>query len=195
MTSGSRKRWELTQEAFDDLLAWLHPNREQAAKKYEDIRGRLIRIFLHRGCTTAEDLADKTINQIARKAREIKERYEGDPALYFYGAARNIYNDYYNNRPDEGLIAAETLPVKQVEDHDESEHEHRCLEECLNHLPRLDRELLLDYYREDGGTKIEHHKDMASRRGISVNALRIVVCRLRNRFKQCMHECLQSEAA
>ena len=32
--------WFLSQEAFDALLEWLDPDREQAAIKYEDIRKR-----------------------------------------------------------------------------------------------------------------------------------------------------------
>jgi RNA polymerase sigma factor (sigma-70 family) len=194
LTSGRRKGWELTQEAFDDLLAWLNPDREQAAKKYEDIRERLIRIFMHRGCTTAEDLADKTLNQVARKVREIRAYYVGDPALYFYGVARNIYSEYRRSRPEELPIVPEVLSAS-VEELDESERDHKCLENCLAHMPPADRKLLLEYHLDKGQAKIEHHKEMAQRRGITVNALRILMCRLRAGFKKCMRECLEREAA
>lgn len=194
MSSRPRKGWELTQEAFDDLLAWLHPDREQAAKKYEDIRGRLIRIFMHRGCTTAEDLADRTINQVARKVHEIKVGYDGDPALYFYGAARNIFSEYFRSRPEESSVMPETLSAPPAEETGESEPEHQCLEKCLGGMAPADRELLLEYHREEGAAKIEHHKEMAQRRGITLNALRIFTCRLRARFKQCMRECLEARA-
>lgn len=196
MSGGTRKSWDLTQEAFDELLAWLNPDREQAAGKYEDIRARLIRIFMHRGCTTAEDLADKTINQVARKVSKIKDDYKGDPALYFYGAARHIFSDYFRSRPEEVPVMPEVLAAAApVEEPDESEREHRCLERCLSHMPAPERELLLEYYRDEGGIKIEHHKEMARRRGVSLNALRIQLCRLRTRFKECMRECLKEEAA
>ncbi len=194
MSSGPRKGWDLTQEAFDELLAWLNPDREQAAKKYEDVRERLIRIFIHRGCTTAEDLADKTINQVARKVQEIKAYYQGDPAPYFYGVARNIHSEYFRSRPEEVPVIPEVLSVEPTEESEESELEHNCLERCLGEMSRPDRELLLDYYREDGGAKIEHHKELARRRGITRNALRILVFRLRSRFKRCMRECLEAEA-
>lgn len=194
MSSGPRKGWDLTQEAFDELLAWLNPDRELAAEKYEDIRDRLIRIFMHRGCTTAEDLADKTINQVARKVHEIKAYYEGDPALYFYGVARNMLSDYFRSKPEEVPVMPEVLSAPPDEGPDESGHEHKCLEKCLGDFAPPDRELLLGYYREEGGAKIEHHKELARRRGITINALRILVCRLRARFKQCMRECLEAEA-
>jgi RNA polymerase sigma factor (sigma-70 family) len=195
LSSGPRKGWDLTQEAFDDLLAWLNPDREQAAKKYELIRERLIKILMHRGCPTAEDLADKTINQVARKVGELKTYYEGDPALYFYGVARNVFSDYFRSRPAEVPILTQVISAPPDTDADESEPEHKCLEKCLDELHPPDRELLLEYYRGEGGAKIEHHKEMARQREISLNALRILVCRLRSRFKECMRECLETEAA
>ena len=53
LETSPRRGWDLNQEAFDELLAWLNPDRERAGRKYEDIRQRLIRIFMHRGCLTA----------------------------------------------------------------------------------------------------------------------------------------------
>jgi RNA polymerase sigma factor (sigma-70 family) len=190
-----RKGWVLTQEAFDELLAWLNPDREQAARRYEDIRDRLIRILMHRGCTAADELADKTINQVARKVGEIKSYYVGDPAFYFYGVARNIYSDYCKSQPEAVGVAPESLPVALPEEPDDRESEHECLEKCLGELPPQNRELILEYYREKEGAKIEHHKEMARRLGITLNALRILVCRVRAGLKKCMRGCLGPEAA
>lgn len=189
MKTTPRKRWDLNQEAFDELLAWLNPDRERAGRKYEDIRERLIRIFVHRGCLSAEDLADKTINNVARKIHELKAYYVGDPMLYFCGVARNIYADYSKTQVELPAIT-EILPAPEPEEPDESEADHTCLESCLEGMDPDDRELLLEYYREQGGAKIEGHKEMARRRGITVNALRILICRLRASFKKCMKQCL-----
>jgi RNA polymerase sigma factor (sigma-70 family) len=190
-----RKGWVLTQEMFDELLAWLNADREQAARKYEDIRGRLIRIFMHRGCTTAEDLADKVINQVARKVHEIRAYYVGDPALYFYGTARNIYSEYCKTLGNVVPVTPEILSAPPVEEFDPSEPEHDCLEKCLDGMTARNRELLLEYYSEKEAAKIERHKEMAERLGIAVNALRIRMCRLRASLKECMRECLGSESA
>lgn len=195
MTRSPRKGWVLTQESFDELLAWLNADREQAGRKYEDIRGRLIRIFLHRGCAAAEDLADKAMNQVARKVHEVREYYIGDPALYFYGVARNIFSEYCKTHPDIVPVRPEMLSAPPVEDFDPSEPEQKCLEKCLDKFTPQNRELLLEYYRESEGAKIEHHKQMARRLGIAVNALRIRMCRLRATLKTCMRECLGAEAA
>ena len=192
METSTRKGWDLNQEAFDELLAWLNPDRERAGRKYEDIRERLIRIFAHRGCLSAEDLADKTINKVARKVNEIKVYYVGDPALYFCGVARNVYADYSKTQVELPVIT-EVLSAPEPDDPDEeSESEHRCLDRCLAHMTPKDRDVLLEYYREQGGAKIEGHKEMARRRGITVNALRILICRLRAGFKKCMQQCLNT---
>ena len=192
--STTRKSWDLNQEAFDELLAWLNPDRERAGRKYEDIRERLIRIFAHRGCLSAEDLADTTINKVARKVNHLKTYYVGDPTLYFCGVARNVYRDYLD-LPPELPAKTEVLAAAPAEDPEELESEDKCVESCLDSMGPKDRELLLEYYRDEGGAKIEHHKEMAHRRGISVNALRILVCRLRATFKKCMQNCLKTESA
>jgi hypothetical protein len=86
-----KKGWVLTQESLDTLLDWLDPDRESAGCKYEAIRVRLIKIFICRGCAEAEELADETINRAASKLHEIKDNWEGDPALYFYKIAQYVF--------------------------------------------------------------------------------------------------------
>lgn len=193
--STTRNRWDLNQEAFDELLAWLSPDRDRAGRKYEDIRERLIKIFAHRGCVSAEDLADTTINKVARKVHELKTYYVGDPALYFCGVARNVYTEY-TKVPVELPVMTEVLAAPLPEDTEGLESEDKCVESCLGSMTPRDRELLLEYYRDEGGArKIERHKEMARRRGISINALRILTCRLRASFKKCMQNCLKIESA
>src|SRR4029434_1975050 len=65
--SATARKWILTPEAFDSLLAAFDPNRESAAQKYLEIRGNLVRFFEWRGCPFPEDHADETFNRVARK--------------------------------------------------------------------------------------------------------------------------------
>ena len=93
--STSRKKdWVLTKEALDKLLACLDQNREQAASRYEIIRRKLMKYFECRGCCSPEDLADETINRVARRIYEGKEIWTSEPANYFYGVARNVLKEY-----------------------------------------------------------------------------------------------------
>jgi len=81
----------LTQESFDKLLAWLHPDRNQAGEKYEAIRRELIGLFLLWGSTSPENLTDETIDCVANDIDKIARKYVGDPEAYFCRTARSVY--------------------------------------------------------------------------------------------------------
>lgn len=177
-------KWVLTQEAFDNFLVWLDPNRERAAKKYEEVRRRLIKIFTCRGCPEAEDLADETINRVIRKAQEMTDSYVGDPALYFYGVARNVHLEHVRK-------TSATLPLPPKDLPQQKEIESGCLEECMGLLPDEQREWVLEYYKDEKRAKIDHRKEMAFRLGIAPNALRIRMYRIRAGLQDCVVSCLR----
>ncbi|HJS25322.1 MAG TPA: hypothetical protein VJ751_13270 [Pyrinomonadaceae bacterium] len=180
-------KWELNQESFESLLRWLNPDREQAGKRYEDIRGRLIKIFGTRGCAEPELLADETINRVAKRVQEISETYEGDPALYFYGVANKIHMEQLRKQKP-----IETMP--QVPDLDDYEAEYVCLEGCMGHLPARSRDLVLQYYEHETQDKIAHHQRLAERLGIGLNALRIRAHRVRLVLRKCIINCLEKKS-
>jgi RNA polymerase sigma factor (sigma-70 family) len=182
-----KKDWELSQPAFDQLLSWLNPDREEAGRKYEEIRRRLIKIFTCRGCVTPEDLADDAINRVARKVPEIAPSYVGDPALYFLGVAHNVCLEHFRKKP-------EPDPPLQPDQSEQKEQLDECLERCMQRLTFRNRELILEYYREEKHSKIDHRKELAQRLGIALNALRIQACRIRASLQQCVFECLKQGA-
>jgi RNA polymerase sigma factor (sigma-70 family) len=183
-----KNEWNLTQDAFDKFLIWLNPDRELAARKYEDIRRRLIKIFACRGCPEAEDLTDETINRVIRKVQEIIDSYVGDPALYFYGVARNVHLEYVRkNTP--------VLPLPPADPPEEHEREHECLEACLDQLSDENRWLVLEYYKDKKRAKIDHRKELADQLGIAPNALRIRMHRIRVSLQACVAGCLKRASA
>lgn len=176
-------KWDLNQEAFSQLLAWLNSNSEQAARKYEEIRRQLIKIFTCRGCTCPEDLADETINRVAKKVGEIAATYVGDCSLFFYGVARNVHLEYVRKKPvPEHSPASETSP--------ESDREYECLERCMERLSPANRDLILQYYQEEKQAKIDHRRELARQKGVGPNALRIQIHRIRTGLQQCVIECV-----
>lgn len=179
-----KKEWLLTQEAFDSLLVWLNPDREQAGSRYEQIRLRLIKIFVCRGCGEPEELADETINRVIRRLPEIKEGYEGDPALYFYGVAQNVHLEYTRRK----RVPAD-LPAK-LEPCEESEQEYECLERCMQNLSPQNRELVIQYYQDEKRAKIDNRRELAERLGIALNAVRIRAHRIRATLQECVRQCL-----
>lgn len=179
--------WDLSPESFDRLLAWLNPDREQAGRKYEEIRRRLIKIFICRGCLTSEDLADDTINRVAKRVSEIAPSYVGDPALYFVGVAHNVCLEYFRRKPAPEPPLPDD-PTEQKEKMDE------CLGQCMQRLSPPQRKLILEYHREEKHLKIDHRKELAQQLGIAMNALRIQAHRIRARLQECVFECLKQRA-
>lgn len=179
-----KKDWILTREAFDQLLAWFDSNRDRAGEKYEHIRGTLIEIFTCRGCAAPEDLADETINRVTTKLPELVDGYVGDPALYFFGVAKRVYLDAVASKP-----ALRPRPESGVGE--DAEREHACLERCVSRLKPESQELILQYYRHDKRAKIDYRRDLASRLGVPLNALRIRVHRIRAGLQECVSSCLK----
>jgi DNA-directed RNA polymerase specialized sigma24 family protein len=180
------KEWEITQESFEALLAWLHPKREEAGHRYEEIRRRLIKIFACRGCCEPEDLADETINRVIKKLGEIQATYTGDPARYFFGVANKVHLEYLRRKPV-------PPPFPPGDDGDLLEREYSCLERCMDHLTPQNRKLVLQYYEEENRARIDSRKKLAEQLGIALNALRIRAHRIRVVLEDCVHECIGSE--
>lgn len=169
------------------MLAWLDPDRERAAQRYEEIRRRLIKFYTCRNCAAPEDLTDETINRVARKVQEeLKDAYVGDTAPYFYGVAHRVYLEHVKKKPP----APPPPPPRETE---EVEREHACLDRCMEKLRPRSRELIREFYQAEKQAKIEHRKQLAERMGISPNALRIQAHRIRVSLLECVRQCLGRE--
>lgn len=177
------KNWQLSQEAFDALLAWLDSDREQAAMKYEKIRSGLIKIFKGRGCIEPEDLADETINRVTSKLKEIEKDFTGDRTRYFFGVANKVHLEHLRKKLPQPLPSPPNDPHR-------IELEYNCLERCIDRLSKDDRELLLRYGAE-GRKETELRRALAEERGIAPNALRIRVYRIRQALKNCVEKCVE----
>ena len=182
-----KTKWILDQSAFDSLLAWLDPDRDRAGQRYEEIRLRLIKIFARRGCSVPEELTDETMNRVSRKVHEIANTYVGDPALYFYGVAQNVFLEHVKKH-------AEPKPLPLPDPPDLNERNHNCLDECLDRLDSASRSIVLEYYQDDGGRKINHRKELAAQLGIALDSLRMRIHRIRATLQQCVLECLQRDS-
>jgi DNA-directed RNA polymerase specialized sigma24 family protein len=177
------KKREASKESFDRLLGWLSPDREEAGRHYEQIRRRLIKIFTGRCCTRPEELADETMDRVLGKIDQVICNFEGDPALYFYGVAKNVFREFVKERR-----VFEPPPPGPP---DSPGPELDCLDECLDRLTARSREMLLGYYQEEKQAKIANRKRMAAAFGMDMNALRIRVHRIRSVVAECTTACLR----
>ncbi len=182
----ARKLHTLQQEEFDRLLTWLDPDAARAGLNYEEIRWRLIAILTSRGCRAPEELADETIDRVARRVADIRDTYLGDKALYFLGVMNNVHHEYLK-RPE-----MPRLPDCD-DDVDAKEQTHACLEKCLDHLAPNSRKLIERYYAADKQAKIDLRKRIAVEFGIGINTLRLRALRIREKLQTCIEQCLEIE--
>ena len=175
-----------TQEAFDKLLQWLDPDREQAAEKYQKIHTRLIGIFSNHGCADPEKLADETIDRVTVKADWLRENFEGDPTRYFCGVARNILKEDLKHRNTHEPLGEH----QQIECKDD-QTKYDCLDRCMAALPAPTQSVILAYYEEQGMAKIRRRKKLAEELGITLTALRLRVFHMRMQLSTCMEDCLE----
>jgi len=182
-----RKIHILAQEDFDRLLDWLDQDREQAGLIYEKIRGRLITIFGARNCPVPEELADETIDRVARRVADIAGTYAGEKARYFFGVANNVHHEYLK-RP--ALEEAQEEFANREPAESDREGVHSCLEQCLSRLSDAERETILRYYSREKQAKIGLRKQIAEELGISINTLRLRVLRWKEKLQPCVERCL-----
>ena len=185
-----RKPRGLTKEGFEALLAQLDPDdRDRAARLYEEIRRRLIRLLEWRGCEAPEDLADETINRVSRRIAEGVKLRSSDPYGYFCGVAHLVYKETLRQsaRQRRALESGGWPPPQPVPETDNSLLE--CLRRCLADLAENERDLVLRYHQ--GEDNIQNRQTLAHELGIELNALRIRVHRVRRKLEGCVYKYLE----
>lgn len=180
-----KRREPPSEEAFNKLLAWLNPDRNKAAERYQRIQFRLIKIFAAKGCVDPESLADETLNAVCQKIDWLLANYSGNPDLYFYGVAKKIFLEQI----------PKSFSVPPVPDNSEIEIRCGCLEECLRTAASADEQSwVLRYHDGEGRRRIENRKKLAEELGITINALRIRIFHIQARLRPCIEECLEKIA-
>ena len=188
------KHWSPTEGAFRKLLDWLDQGAASGGESYLEIHRRLVRYFDRRGCAVPHDLADETLNRVARKLSEAAS-IDAAPAQYCYGVAKLVFLESLREarleqeRP--GLRIGSGAPAAAVETHDDDDRSRHlaCLERCLDGLASGERELILAYYRGETRDKIEQRRTLAQRLGLTANAVALRACRIRSKLEACVREC------
>src|SRR5689334_12887337 len=136
-TAGAR--WTLTSESFERLLAALDRDRDRAAMAYERLRERTIGLLRWWGAVRPDELADETLDRVARKLMDGAPIVDGSFGAYVRGVARLVFYESGRDRV-EPLTGREVAPALRSA---EIEAASECLERCLASLIPADRSLLL----------------------------------------------------
>jgi DNA-directed RNA polymerase specialized sigma24 family protein len=180
-----RQRWKLSAPAFDRLLKALDPDRDRAAVAYEQLRERIGGLLEWWGSTHAEELADETLDRVARKIEEGAVIAEGSFGAYVRGVARMVFHEAGRQAFDVPLSEREVVAPDEGES---LEPALVCLDRCLDSLRSEERRLVLSYY--EGERRMAARQELADNLGVSMTALRIRMHRVRERLEGCVTQCL-----
>src|SRR5262245_25619951 len=191
----SRKERDLTAEAFSKFLAILDPDPEAAGGKYEKLRRKLIKFFEWRGSFISDELADETLNRLARKIDEGEEIEKNVFALSL-GIARFVLLETLK-RPDNKRVEMKELTTVAAPRERREEDDNLwvvCLRECMRGVSEENRELIIEYYQDEGRARIDDRKVLAAGLGISLNALFSRAKRTRDKLEECVARCVKRKS-
>jgi DNA-directed RNA polymerase specialized sigma24 family protein len=175
---------DLSEKAFFRLLARLNADPLLAGEEYEKLRTRLMYFFERRNCRVPAELSDETINRVARKVEEGVQI--NDVFKFSYGVARLVLLEHWNDPKREWDQLDERLSSSKS-DREPDEHSLECMEKCLQALPLEERDLIVNNCIIDKKGK----EDLARSLGLTLNALRIRVFRIRTKLHACREKCLR----
>ncbi len=173
---------DIRDKVFDNLLFRLEPNLPDSAARYKLFRSKMVKFFEWKHCEDADGLADETITRTLNHLSAGKEILAENPYIYIYGIAKNVYREYVRKQiRKEGLVRK----LKELPGLAEEEAQD-CRAHCLEKLPPDKLELLKRYYLYP-----EDRETLAAELGMTLNALRLQVHRLKKELKECQEDCLR----
>jgi DNA-directed RNA polymerase specialized sigma24 family protein len=199
---GSKKDWALNPHSFRRLLDWLDEGSDSDGQRYLEMRRRLASFFDRKNCPTPDELADETLNRVARRLEEEGSIESDAPAHYCYIVARFVFMEQMRETQKDGALASELRRQTRADDlaasgaDDErklKEQRLNCLEECLSKLESRSREIITRYYVGKARVKIDQRRALAQELGITMNALSIRACRIRDKLEACVRQCAGAE--
>ena len=189
-----------TRADFHILLDRLNKESGRGAERYEELRLRLINFFRWNSCFPAEELADETLDRVARK---IRRENILDIHSFAYGVAKNVRLEWrrrgaktisFDDLPEAGInLIGSRTPHDVVQQKLLFAMRLRCLKGCIERLPTCDRDALTAYYGPSSD-QASQRQNLATALGISIGALRVRMNRVRAKMEACILRCTSGSA-
>lgn len=172
---------------FDALLRALAPSTEAAGLVYRQLHQRLIRFFRLNNASDPEALADETLDRLGRRISTRQPEDIGSPQAFALGIARHLLQEDLRRQRRESEAASEWATHTLAND---GHHEDllQALDRCMALMREDQRQLLQSYYQWTGRQKIEHHRQIAEKLGLTMNAMRNRLMRARAELDKCIHK-------
>lgn len=186
MTPLARERWQLTPDAFRELLASLDPeDATAAAKRYEMLRERLLIFFQRKQLGFAEDMADEVLNRLARRIHE--GEFVQNIESYALGIAGLVARERLYKLCRERAAHEEFFRIRSIQDDPAATEERLArMEAALRQLGSPEHALLVSYYEGEGRNRIRRRQHIANHLGISAEALRKRVFDLKEALRRAL---------
>jgi DNA-directed RNA polymerase specialized sigma24 family protein len=170
------------QTVFEKLFRLFEPDEQSVELGFQRCRLKLFKFFVWRHCEDPESLADETISRLLKNVRAGQEISADNPYSYVYAIAINVFKEYLRGKKKSGILTdidelRETAPPVTAAD---------CKKQCLEQLSPEKLELLARYYLDD-----DDRNDIAREQGLSLNALRLQIHRIKLGLKRCWKDCLK----
>lgn len=178
---------------FDKFLAYLSPDRDEAARLYNDHLNALTRYFISHQAYDPHGCAVRVM-EILQKQIGAGRQIE-DFNKYRFGVARFVLRKDWTNRskvadlqerPDDKTSS----PLAALE----QAAREKCMATCLQALPSDKREKVVDYYSGNKQDK-ERREALAKRSGVTPNALSTDIHRITGKLRKCLEDCLKKSAS
>src|SRR5258708_30518343 len=134
-----KRNWAPIETSFSNLLNWLDQGVDSGGQGYVDIRHRLVRYFDRKNCHAAGDLADETLNRVARRLQEEGCINGVVPAQYCYIVGKFVLLEHLRHQEqnnvafDEAGLASPRAGI-DVDPAPNSEESLQSLDLCLEQL-------------------------------------------------------------
>lgn len=176
---------------------WLDEGTNSEGIRYLEMRRRLVSYFDRKNCATPDEFADETLNRVARRLEEEGEIVSETPAKYCYIVAHFVFLEHLRaiKKSDKSFADSRLTPSAVIpgpEDEDKKKTKEKmlnCLEECTSNLEPQNKEIITRYYLGTGRRKIENRIMLAKDLSITMNALTIRACRIRDKLEACVRQC------
>lgn len=185
-----KQQWTPTARSFYILLAAFSSEPREAVDKYELARRKLVRYFDNKIPEDAESCADETFDRAMRRLEEGKVVDNLMP--YLLEIAHYIVLERWKKEQKmrKAVIEIQMQPRPAQTEPEELNPRLDCFDRCLEELPPESRTFILEYFEDEGEAKIKHHRAMAERFGITLNALRLRAHRIRVALEACVAKCM-----
>lgn len=190
MASPSTGSGAVSASSLSRLLARLHSDTEQAGREYVQLRRALVRFFDWRGASAPDECADETLDRLAVK---VENTVVDDLRAFAYGIAGFVLRERSRARTPLSLDEHPRFSMSSSPPTAEDDPLQRCFYQCLDGSADDSRSLMLRYYEGQGQAKISNRGRLAAELGLTENALRCRIQRLRDRLERCVRSCLAPE--